>query len=125
MSNQHHNLNLSPTPFICLDPSVHFGTAWRDPIGKVLTNRKINEYALLGRYGPQQAEKARAKVTARTGVVYRCECGRLEGVRFLKFAYLPKPAWYCKVCLSAYQKQRDQEEELKSHWLKAARVEYC
>lgn len=30
-----------------MNPSVHYGRGWKDPIGKVLTDRRINKYKKL------------------------------------------------------------------------------
>ena len=113
------------TPSINMDPSTHLPSTWKGPIGRPLTNRRINQYAAEGRYGPQAKEKARAKMVTRSGIVLRCECGASENIRYLKWSYLPKRGWYCLLCVSKYQQERDREEQLKNRWKVAAKLEYC
>lgn len=115
----------SSLPSVTMDPRCHLPSTWRDAIGAVLTNRKINEYTKIGYYGIQAKEKAQAKIATKNGIIYRCGCGRMDGVRFLRYNYLPKPDWYCKACLAEYQKQRDLEDSLKNKWKEAAKLEYC
>jgi hypothetical protein len=107
-----------------MDPRVHVRSTWRDPIGTLLTNRRILERMRQGWYGPQLQEKAKARATLRTAYVFRCACGIAEDVRFLHYSYLPQAGWYCPRCLAKYRKENQQEKELKRRYHEAAKREY-
>lgn len=95
-------------------------STWRDPIGSLLTNARITKWAKLGWYGEAAKRRALAKTAkqkaqksgSKSGFVDRCSCGSVENVRYLKFSYLPKPGFYCHVCLCAIRSERDKQAVL-------------
>ncbi len=44
--------------------TAHIPSTWRDPIGPLLTNRRISFYQLEGRYGPEAQAVAQHYATA-------------------------------------------------------------
>lgn len=71
---------------------------------KKLTDRRIEHYRKLGKYGP-------VEVPAATGP--RCrECQGTKGVKRCDFVYLPRAGYYCALCRDRYRRERDQEREL-------------
>lgn len=101
---------------VCLDPHAHIGSAWKDAIGKPLTNARILHYVREGWYGTEAQKLATKHDPNLSGIVHRCACGEKKNVRFLKFSYLPKPAFYCPRCLAVHRAERDKEKEANRSW---------
>lgn len=98
-------------------------STWKTETGKPLTNRRIADYQRQGYYGKAMQEQTlRVTRHLRESVVFRCECGVSEEVRFLRYAYLPKAGHYCPRCLAVYKRQRDLDAELNKR-VRASRVE--
>lgn len=101
-----------------MDTRVHIRSTWRDPIGPLLTTRRIRQRKLEGWYGPQMKLRAEQRVlSVNNGVVVRCcVCDGLAGVRFLKFSYLPKTGNYCLKCRKGFRSIHLKEIEDAKKW---------
>lgn len=82
-------------------PSIR--STWKGPIGKLLTNRKIAEYARAGRYPSLLVLPPLANP--------KCECGSTE-TRYMDWKFLPKGGNYCSACRIKYKNARDKQREL-------------
>src|SRR6266850_1302765 len=100
------------TPGPC--STIPIRSTWKDAIGKTLTNRRIAKLMLEGHYGPVAREKQlkRGEFRATKGLIFRCACGSTKDVRYLRYAYLPKPDNYCPICLAQHRNEKDRELEL-------------
>lgn len=112
------NLTNESVPRVTMQPWVRFPSTWRDPVGKLLTNRRIHQLQLEGRYGPEakrlaeEREKARqGKIVRLGGRIYSCSCGETLRVRLLGYAYLPSLGWWCPKCVTLWRDKRDRERE--------------
>lgn len=85
-------MNLQQTPI---------KSTWRDPIGPVLTDRRILNRQKQGWYGEHAKQQALAcsKTLMPHGVIVRCSCGENRGIKHYTFKYLEKPGFYCPACL--------------------------
>ena len=87
-------------PRLSLNPALHYGNAWRDARGKVLTNHAITKRMKEGWYGETAKRAALARTAvSKNGFVDRCKCGETLGVKFFDYKYLPEPGFLCPKCL--------------------------
>jgi len=96
------------TPSVTMDPSVYLRSSWRDPIGALLNNRRITEYARLGRYGKAMKDSVDRKRGLRP-----CQDCHSPYASFLRFSYLPKAMWCCEVCRAGYRAGHEKAERLE------------
>ena len=122
------NMTTESVPHISMDPAVRFPSTWRQPIGKLLTTRIINQRALEGYYGPiakLRAEKSKAIIDGR---VVKCQglCGgeNIANMGFKKWSYLPKAGWYCSACTKAYRAMVEHEKSLSQSLASRIKQEY-
>lgn len=117
-------------PHVTMDPLVHLPSTWKDAKGKLLTNRRIGELAAMGHYGKAAQQRQLLKIDHRhqkqseAGVIFRCACDETVGIKYLTWAYLPKPGWYCPRCLAAYREDRERPKLLAKQLAERVRKEY-
>lgn len=113
---------------VTMDPHAHLPSTWRgDHATKPLTNRAIARYAREGRYGKAlqlRVAKADEHRATKVGIVYRCACGASQGVRYLRYGYLPQPGYWCPKCQAVHRATRDKEQELHRQFKERIRNEY-
>jgi hypothetical protein len=110
----------TPAPTV----TIPIRSTWRDATGPLLTNRRINARACEGWYGETAKVRALAKDASRTpttGIVFRCTCGSANGLRFYRWSYLPKPGYYCSVCVASHRGNAEREKQASKEL--AARVQ--
>lgn len=94
--------------------SIPIKSSWRDPIGHLLTNRRIAQRAREGYYGEaarvRELERS-AKRPVHCDMVFRCPCGSTD-VRYYRWSYLPKAGYYCEHCRAAYRGNVERETRL-------------
>ena len=114
---------------ITLDPSVHIGSGWRQPIGKLLTNRRILELQRQGFYGRRAQEIATASLVRRnkdgTASPQACACGEILGVKFYNYSYLGHAQHLCRKCLEVKRAEHDRERQLNAQWKARMEREYA
>lgn len=97
----------------------HIKSAWKDPIGKPLTDAIIRRYERLGHYGGER------EVQASNGFVHRCrECNTKKHVVFYKYRYLPQPGFYCPACLKGHRAELEKAKQEKEQWHNLMKGEY-
>lgn len=86
-------------------------STWKDPIGHILTDRRILKRQKQGYYEKAEQERAlnKGKQLLPHGMVARCKCGETRSLRFLKYAYLPCPGIYCPTCLEHHRLSRPKQ----------------
>lgn len=112
-----------------MNPQVYLPSTWRDARGPLLTDRRIKHYVLLGRYGPEMQERARAvqQWIAKRRVLpqFKCiGCGSQDGVRFYAYSYLSEHGNFCPTCIGIERKAHEYDLELKARYREASRREY-
>lgn len=97
----------------------HIKSAWKDPVGKPLTDAMIRRYERLGFYGHEK------EVTAANGIIHRCrECDIKKRVVYYKFKYLPTPGFYCPSCLDVHRAEHNKAKHEKEQWHALMEKEY-
>ena len=97
-----------------MDSATHFPSTWRQPIGKLLSSRRIGQYALVGRYGPEM-KRAELKKQAekKNRVIAECVgCGSKGEVLYRSYEYLEQKGYWCNICIATIRESREQEREL-------------
>lgn len=104
---------------------VPIRSTWRDPIGPMLTNRRIAQHIREGWYGEGRRRKQLEKDyqrAARTDIVFRCPgCGTDKAVRFIRYSYMPKAGYWCNACREIHRSNAERDAKLTREF--KARVE--
>jgi hypothetical protein len=95
-----------------MDASCHIRSAWPTPISKPLTNALITRRMKEGFYGEVAKQRALDRTRRKDGLIDRCACGQLKGVRFYAYSYLEKPGFYCLTCIA---RLRGTKVRVKTH----------
>lgn len=95
----------------------HIPSTWRDPIGKLLTNRRINQLIREGYYGPTMKlpPPTRGKCLG---------CGGFSGTKYVTYNYLPSWGIWCPGCIDKIRREIELEKELNRRIREARKVEF-
>ena len=99
---------MQTVPSVTMDPSVYLPSTWRNPIGALLTSRRITQYMREGRYG----KEAQAAASQSKSLKPCAKCGS-EHASFLRFSYLPHAMWCCHLCREAFRSDHEKAEALE------------
>lgn len=114
-------------PSVTKDPSARLPSTWRDPIGPLLTNRRIALRTREGWYGEAAKQAAQQRLKSdqlrRYGIVMRCACGRSDA-SYMAYSYLPQSGYYCPVCRELHRSKVRRTVELDRQWKERMAKEY-
>lgn len=96
---------------------ARIASGWKDPIGKLLTDRRIAQLQREGKYGPLYKLPPRSSGAC-------AGCHRTPETRKVSFAYLPKPGVWCPDCIDRWREVDRKDRELRKRIREAHAASY-